>query len=118
MSFCEAVEDEYRFGFYKRIADISLFMLGIFSDYTERDYRYPLSGEVRPQIRGKLRISPEDYEKEGRRFYRLAAEHQSAEELALSDVFRSLHGNFQEAKKSLNFIAENYLQYKRHSFFG
>ena len=118
MSFCEAVEDDYRLGFYKRIADICLFILGIFPEYAERDYRYPFSGEVRPQIRGKARISPEDYEKEGRRFYKLAAEHQSAKELDLSEVFWALHGNFQKAKKPLNFIAEHYLQYKRHRFFG
>ena len=118
MSFCEAVEDDYRLGFYKRIADICLFILGIFPEYAERDYRYPFSGEVRPQIRGKARISPEDYEKEGRRFYKLAAEHQSAKELDLSEVFWALHGNFQRAKKPLNFIAEHYLQYKRHRFFG
>jgi hypothetical protein len=118
MNFCEAVEGEYRLSFYKRIADMCLFILGIFPDYAERDYRYPFSGQVRPQIRGKLRISPEDYEKEGRRFYKLAAEHQSAKELDLSEVFWALHGNFQKAKKPLNFIAEHYLQYKRHKFFG
>jgi hypothetical protein len=118
MSFCEAVKDEYRLGFYKRIADICLFILGIFPDYAERDYRYPFSRELRPQIRGKLRISPEYYEKEGRKFYKLAAEHQSAKELDLSDVFWAFHGNFQKAKKPLNFIAEHYLQYKRHKFFG
>jgi len=118
VSFCEAVEDDYRLGFYKRIADICLFILGIFPDYAEHDYRYPFSGEVRPQIRGKVRISPEDYEKEGRRFYRLAAEHQSAKELDLSEVFWALHGNFQKAKKPLNFIAEHYLHYTRHKLFG
>jgi len=117
MSFCEAVEDDYRLGFYKRIGDICLFILGIFPDYAERDYRYPFSGQVRPQTRRKTRISPEDYEKEGRRFYKLAAEHQSAKELDLSEVFWALHGNFQKAKKPLNFIAEHYLQYKRHDFF-
>ena len=117
MSFCEAVEDDYRLGFYKRIADICLFILGIFPEYAERDYRYPFSGEVRPQIRGRVRISPEDYEKEGRKFYRLAAEHQSAKELDLSEVFWALHGNFQKAKKPLNFIAEHYFQYRRHKFF-
>ena len=118
MSFCEAVEDEYRLGFYKRIADICLFILGIFPDYAERDYRYHFSGQVRPQIRGRLRIGPEDYEKEGRRFYKLAAEHQSAKELDLSEVFWALHGNFQRARKPLNFIAEHYLQYKRHKLLG
>lgn len=118
MSFSEVVDDEYRFGFYKRIADICLFILGIFPENAEHDYCYPFSGQVRPQIRGKFRISPKDYEKEGRKFYKLAAQHQSARELDLSDVFWALHENFQKAKKPLNFIADHYLQYKRHKLFG
>jgi hypothetical protein len=118
MSFCEAVEDEHRLAFYKRIADICLFMLGIFPDYAERDYRYPFSGELRPHIRGKARISPDEYEQEGRTFYRLAAEHQSAKDLGLSEVFRVLHEHFKRAIKPLHFIAEHYLQYKRDTFFG
>jgi hypothetical protein len=117
-SLAEAVEEEHRFGLYKRIADICLFILGIFPDYVEREHRYPFSRELRPQIRGKLRMSPEDYEKEGRKFYKLAAEHPSAEELELSEVFWTLHGNFQKAKKPLNFIADHYLHYKRSKFFG
>ncbi len=116
MNFCQAAGDEDRMGFYKRIADICLFVLGIFPDYAERDYRYPSSGQVRPHIRGKVRISPEDYEKEGRKFYKLAAEHPAAKELDLSEVFWALHENFQKAKKPLNFIADHYLQYTRHKF--
>ena len=46
-NICDAVEIEYRFAFYKRIADICLFILGIFPNYAERNYRYPLSGTVR-----------------------------------------------------------------------
>jgi len=118
IDLCEAVEDEYRLGFYKRIADISLFILGIFPDYAEYDYRYPFSGQLRPQSRGKVRMSPEDYEKKGRKFYRLAAEHPSARELGLSEIFWALHEDFQKAKKPLNFIAEHYLRYKRYRFFG
>ena len=117
MGLCEVVEDEHRLGFYKRIADICLFTLGIYPDYAESEYRYPFSGHVRPQFRGKTRISPEEYEKEGRRFYKLAAEHQSAKELDLSETFRVLHENFQKAKKPLNFIAEVYLQQKRNRLF-
>jgi hypothetical protein len=115
---CEAVDDEYKLGIYKRIADICLFILGIFPDYAEYDYRYPFSGQLRPQFRGKVRMSPEDYEKEGKKFYRLAAEHPSARELELSDIFWSLYENFPRAKKPLNFIAEHYLRYKRYRFFG
>jgi len=118
MGLCEVVEDEYRFGFYKRIADICLFILGIFPDYAEQDYRYPFSEKLRPQIRGKVRISPEQYQEEGRKFYKLAAEHQSAKELDLSEIFWTLHGNFERAKKPLNFIAEHYFHHKRHNFFG
>ncbi len=117
MVLCETIEDEQRFGFYKRIADICLFIVGIFPDFAEREYRYPFSGQVRPQFSGKGRIRPEEYEKEGRNFYKLAAEHKSAKELDLSDVFWTLHENFQKAKKPLNFIAEHYLQYKRHKMF-
>ncbi len=109
--------DEYRLGFYKRIADICLFILGIFPEYAEHEHRYPFSGQVRPQIRGKTRMSPEDYEKEGRKFYKLAAEHPSAKELDLSEVFWALHQNFQKPKKPLNFIAAHYLPYKKHKLF-
>ena len=118
ISLCEAVEDEDRLGFYKRIADICLFILGIFPEYAERDYRYPFSWQPRPQIRGRLRISPEDYEKEGRKYYKLAAEHQAAKELNLSEIFWALHGDFQKAKKPLNFIADHYLHSRWNKFFG
>ena len=117
MSFCEAVDDNFRIGLYKRIADVCLFILGIFPDYVERSYHYPVSGEIRPQIGRKSRISPEEYEKAGQKFYKLAAEHQSAEEFELSEVFRALHENFQKAKKPLNFIADHYLRYRRDALF-
>ena len=118
MSFCEIVDDFYRFGLYKRIADICLFMLGVFPEYTERNYRYPLSGQLRPGGGSSPRINPKDYEKEGRRFYKLAAEHASARDLEMENVFRALHEDFHKAKKPLNFIAERYLQYKRQMIFA
>ncbi|MDX1709219.1 MAG: hypothetical protein R3274_11500, partial [Desulfobacterales bacterium] len=107
--FSEAVDDEFRLGLYKRIADVCLFILGIFPDYAERSYRYPLSGEIRPQIAAGTKISPEEYEQKGQQFYRLAAEHRAAVEMDLSNVFWALHENFQKAKKPLNFIADYYL---------
>jgi hypothetical protein len=116
MSFSQAVEEEYKLGFYKRIADICLFVLGIFPAYAERDYRYPFSGQVRPHILGKLRISPEDYVEEGRKFYKLAAEHPAAKESDLSEIFWALHRDFQKAKKPLNFLEEHFLRYKGNMF--
>ena len=117
MALCDVVENALRLGFYKRIADICLFMLGIYPDFAERDHRYPFSGQLRPNLPGRTRISPEEYQREGQRFYRLAAEHDSAKQGELSEVFWTLHDHFQKAKKPLNFIAEHYLQYKRESFF-
>jgi len=114
----ETVDDVHRLGFYKRIADICLFVLGIFPDYAESSCRYPLSGETRPQIGTMARIGPEDYEREGRKFYKLAAEHESAKGLALSQVFWALHDNFQKAKKPLNFISQHYLQQNGMGFFA
>ena len=117
MSLSKVVEDQYKLTFYKRVADICLFILGIFPDYADREYRYPFSGQLRPQIRGRARISSEEYEKEGRKFYKMAAEHPDAKELELSDVFWALHSHFEEAKKPLNFIAEHYLRSKSQSLF-
>lgn len=117
MRVCDLVEEEERLGLYKRIADICLFILGIFPDYAERDYRYPFSGQLRPHLRSKLRISPEEFEREGRKFYRLAAEHPSAQEMELAEVFGTLQESFQKAKKPLNFLAEHYLRYTRRKFF-
>jgi hypothetical protein len=116
--FSEAVDDEFRLGLYKRIADLCLFILGIFPDYAESNYRYPLSGEVRPQIAASAKISPEEYEKKGQQFYKLAAEHQVAIEMDSSDTFWVLHENYQKAKKPLNFIADYYLTAKRHHMFA
>jgi hypothetical protein len=113
MAFCEAVDEELRMGIYKRIADICLFILGIFPDYIEHDFRYPVSGTVRPQLGKYRRISTEEYEKAGCKFYKMAAEHRSAEEIELAEVFWDLHENFQKATKLLNHIADYYLRYKR-----
>ena len=118
MRFCDIVEDFYRFSLYKRIADICLFMLGLFPEYTVRNFRYPLSGKRRPSTGANPRIPPEEYEKEGRRFYKLAAEHKTARELRMETVFQMLYENFHKAKKPLNFIAEHYLRYKRQMIFN
>ncbi|RLC95827.1 MAG: hypothetical protein DRI40_04845 [Chloroflexi bacterium] len=115
---CQAVDEEYRFGFYKRIADVCLFISGMYPEYAAFDYRYPSLGEARPSFTRRLRRDMADYEEEGRRFYKLAAEHQSARLLELSEVFWLLHGNFAVAKKPLNFMSEHYLQHRKSTLFG
>ena len=116
ISLCDVVDEAHRFSLYKRIGDICLFILGVFPVYAERNYRYQVSGQIRPGISGRRRVSPQDYEIEGQRFYRMAAEHRAALDMELSEVFWALHKNFQKAKKPLNFIAEHYLPYKSKLF--
>jgi len=118
MALAEVADEPYRLGLYKRIADLCLFILGMFPDYAERDYRYPFSGQLRPEFRGKVRIPPDQYEKEGKKFYKLAAEHQGAKETALSEVFWALHEDFEKARKPLNFISDHYLRQRRQKLFG
>lgn len=116
--FCEIVDDFCRLALYKRIADICLFMLGVFPEYIVRHYRYPLSGELRPAAGPGPRISPQDYEKDGRKYYKMAAEHAASRELEMDNVFLTLQENFQKVKKPLNYIADHYLQYRRQMIFG
>jgi hypothetical protein len=115
---CETMDEEHRFSFYQRIADVCLFILGIFPEHARFDYHYPFWGEVRPRIAKAMRRGEEDYEAEGKKYYKLAAEHQAAIALGLSDVFWLLHQNFNIARKPLNFIAEHYLHFRKHKLFG
>ena len=116
--FAGTVDEEQRFGVYKRIADVCLFTVGIFPEYAHFDYRYPGTGKVRPQVSRRTRRGVQEYEEEGRRFYKLAGEHPLARTLELSEVLRLLHDRFTIAKKPLSFISEHYLHYKRGRFFG
>lgn len=116
--FATATDGEQRFGLYKRIADVCLYVTGVFPDYVLRDYRYPASGQVRPRTSGRVRRSIEEYEEEGRRFYRLAEEHPVARTLNLSDTFGLLRRHFIAARKPLSFIASNYLHSRKSQLFG
>ncbi len=118
IAFAQVVEEPHRLRFFKRIGDICLFILGIFPEHAEYDYRYPFSKQPRPHIRGRMRVSPKEYLTEGQKFYRLAAEHPSAEEYHMSDMYRILCENFEKVKKPLNFIADHFLRYKKSRVFG
>lgn len=115
--FCQTVDEENRFGFYKRIADLCLFVLGMFPEYVVMDYRYPSSGEAKPVLFGRWRRSIEDYEEEGKRFYKLAGNHGDAIILELTDILHQLHDKFNLAKKPLNYISAHLLQFNRDKLF-
>jgi hypothetical protein len=110
---CEVSDEEHRFGLYKRIGDLSLFILGIFPEYVIRDYNLT----VAPHSFRRWRRSEEEYEELGRRFYRMAGVHQDAQLLDLSDVFLNLQEKFTIAKKPLNYISGNFIQINKERLF-
>jgi len=117
MRYCQSLDEEFRFATYKRIADVCLFLAGMFPEHIETQYRYPQSQRVRPRMKGRVCRSLEDYEAYGRAFYRLAAEHERAGVEGLDDVLASLSENFILAEKPLVFLAGRYLQFTRHRLF-
>ena len=110
LRFCAEADEQQRLRFYKRIADVCLFVTGVFRDYAA-------SGGA-GVVGGRARRTLEDYEVEGRRFYGLAAEHPGAHALGLSEVFDLLREHFTSARKPLTFIASQYLHSRRHRLFA
>ena len=114
IALCEQAGDHECFAFYKRIADVCLFTSGVFPGYG----RLPPGASQRGPGRLRGHRTIEDYETEGRRFYRLAEEHPAARLMDLTDIFALLRENFTSARKPLAFIASRYLHSKRHHLFG
>ena len=115
---CSAAEPEQRFAFYKRIADVCLFVSGLFPHSARSHQRPFMPGVLGPTPAARARRSLEDYVQEGRRFYELAAEHPAARALELTGVLGLLGENFTTATKPLRFIASHYLHSKGHQLFA
>ena len=119
VKFAADADPEQRFGYYKRIADVCLFLSGVFPDSAQRGYGRMVGGSTIPMTGSRrMRRTIEDYEREGRRFYGLAEEHPAARALELSAVFGILRENFTSARKPLTFVATRFLHASRRKLFG
>jgi len=118
MRYSETTDEPFRFEPYRRIADVCLFLTGLFPEYIEAQYRYPQSRQLRPRARGRVCVSQDDYEALGRVFYRRAAEHEMARMEGLDNVLTTLSEEFILAEKPLDLLANRYLRLKRHALFG
>ncbi|MBI4219063.1 MAG: hypothetical protein HY682_02890 [Chloroflexi bacterium] len=118
VTMCSAADEEHRFGFYKRIGDVCLFVSGVFPGFVEYGRRYSASGQTRPEVPGRVRRTLEDYEREGQRYYGLAEAHQAARALGMSEIFGLLRENFTSARKPLSFLATQYLHSRSRALFG
>ena len=115
--YCQTLDEAVRFAPYRRIGDVSLFITGLFPEYINGQYRYPASRKVRHRMRGRVLQTLEDYESNGRAFYRLAAEHDQARLEGLIEVLSTLSENFVLARKPLTFLSDRYLRFSKHSLF-
>lgn len=106
---CSQSDPEVRPMYYKRIADVALFLAGIFPDHTIQSASRTCS------IRHKRRTIA-DYETEGQTFYELAA--RESPEPGLESIFTTLSEKFTLARRALNFLSERYVRSERAYYFG
>ena len=111
------MDEPLRYGAYKRIGDVCLFLSGMFPEHIENQHRYAFSGQVRPGARGRMVVTREDYERHGAAFYRMAAEHEAAGTEGLEEVLETLSEHFILAEKPLHFLANRYLQLTKGRLF-
>ncbi|MDQ7849078.1 MAG: hypothetical protein QN152_06525 [Armatimonadota bacterium] len=108
--------EELRFPILRRIADIALFLTGIFPEYVAPASRAGLT--PRPTRPWRVRRTLEELEDEGRRFYRLAARHEMARRTNMSRTLETLAETFPLARKPLNVMATKYIGTSRMLLFG
>jgi len=104
------VDEPLRPMVFRRIGDIALFTTGLFPDAVRRGRRPTvISADVRPFRRWRL----EDYEHEGRTFYRLASESLQSSQPGLARVLARLASDFALARKPLYVLGERYMAWAR-----
>jgi hypothetical protein len=108
--FGAAADPAQRFEAYKRIADVCLFLTGMFPDYVN-------SRPSSVRARASRYRTREDYEAHGQAFYRLASEHDRAQAEGLAGVLATLSDQFVLAEKPLAFLADRYLRFNRYRLF-
>jgi hypothetical protein len=101
-------DPEMRPAFYKRIADIALFLSGIFPDYAALFV-------ARRQTMFSVKRSLKDYEQEGKRFYSLAA--RETDQAHWKPVLGTLAEKFTLARLALNSLSDRYVKTHRARYF-
>jgi hypothetical protein len=101
IALARVIERSSRPALYQRIADIALFLCGIFPDHASLFIAYP-----RTAFRGRRTL--QDYETEGRRFYELAA--RETDPLHVRATCWILAEHFTLARHALNTLSDLYLK--------
>jgi len=112
-----SVDEGQQFRYFKRIADVCLFVVGIFPNYAQGGRRHFVTGASPADSARRGRRTAEEYMEIGHRFYQSAGEHSAAEAAGLAEPLLSLRDNFGVARKVLNIVSERYLRYSRNQVF-
>jgi hypothetical protein len=109
IALAKLVDPEIRPRYYQRIAEIALFLSGIFPDR-------PACVAARTRSTLTTERTLRDYEQEGQRFYALAASEIS--EAGLHTVLDTLANKFVLARSAFNSLRDRYLREQRGRLFG
>jgi hypothetical protein len=113
--YSQIIDQEQRFGPYKRIADICLFITGIFPESVKSRTLGMVSEQRALSIASGW--DREGYEQHGRYFYGEASRLRAAQELELNPVLSTLAEHFSLAAKPLSIMSSRYLGLFRDSIF-
>jgi hypothetical protein len=102
--YSRMIEEEQRFLPYKRIADICLFVSGVFPDFVAVN---EMSRDRR--ARGLAKFSREDFSSRGTHYYRAAALHHQALYRGMREVLLKLSADFELVVKPLSYLSTHYL---------
>jgi hypothetical protein len=107
IKYSQIIDETQRFGAYKRIADICLFIMGIFPEYLSPQNR---SYNERNNLFGSImKKNRESCSEQGSYFYRIAAQQKAAEVYKLNQVLSQLSEKFILATKPLSYLSTHYL---------
>ncbi len=109
IALCQMVEAPFRPRLYKRTADLALFLAGVYPDHTTLSVR-------RPRSQAASGRTVQDYEREGRHFYSLAA--RDATPPWPPTIFEELAVKFSLAREVLTTLSDRYLQPLRERYFS
>jgi hypothetical protein len=107
LRYSTEIDESRRFPVYRRIADICLFTLGVFSPSEP-------AGAPLAFLQAGAMLKPgrtrDDYIEQGTSFYSLASRHREAEARSLTDVLSTLAEKITLAAKPLSVMSARYLQ--------
>ena len=117
MEMAEMVEPERRFAVYKRLGDVSLFLVGLFPEHVSRPQGRPRGVTAAWGARQRRPREPEEYVRLGEASYRRAADEQPAQRMGLSEVLAVLGDHFVLASKPLNVLSRQIIPLQRFYWF-